>query len=113
MARIAIGEPQDDVRLLIEHVLVRMGHDPVGRHEADDADALLIEPASPHDLALARHVREQRRELPIVCISIEPASEDALALDPAVYLVKPFTLAGLRDAIERALIPAERDLQPC
>ncbi len=103
MAHIAVAEPQADVRLLIEHVLDRIGHTTADERDSGTADAFLVEPASPYELELAMHARRRRPDLPIICVSIEPPSPEALALNPAVYLMKPFTLAGLRAAIETAL----------
>ncbi len=103
MALIAIREPQDDVRLLIEHVLGRLGHVTPGAGSEDRADLLIVEPASPLELAEARRLREARPDLPIVCVSIAPPSPEALALEPAAYLVKPFTIAELRSTVEGVL----------
>jgi CheY-like chemotaxis protein len=103
MAPIALRYPPDDVRLLIEHALGRLGHAILEPGAEAQADALVLEPASPEDLAAARRLRTLRPDLPIVCVSIAPPFAEALALRPDAYLVKPFTVAGLRSTVQNVL----------
>ncbi len=102
-----ICEPHPDVRSLLAFVVRRVGHEPVvsdgTREQALAADALLIEPGG-GCLELATWVRKQRPLLPIICTSIfPPAAETTTALRPDAYLVKPFPLYELEQALVCAL----------
>jgi len=106
MARILIHEPHPDVRILLEAIVRRAGHDPVGHGELanDDAPELMIlEPASADGLAAAARLRRRLGDLPIICTSIEPPNGASNALRPIAYLVKPFRLGELEAAICSAL----------
>jgi DNA-binding response OmpR family regulator len=106
MARILIHEPHPDVRVLLEAIVRRAGHHPVGHGEltSDDAPELMIlEPASADGLAAAARLRRRLEGLPIICASIEPPTLASRALHPVAYLVKPFRLDELEAAISRAL----------
>ena len=105
MARILIHEPHPDVRVLLEAVVRRTGHEPVGRGEltSDDTPELMIlEPASADGLAAAARLRRRLEDLPIICASIEPPSRATKALAPIAHLVKPFRLGELEAAIASA-----------
>lgn len=107
MARILIHEPHPDVRVLLEAVVRRAGHEPVGHGEltVDDAPELMIlEPASAGGLAAAAKLRRRFEDLPIICTSIEPPSALTRALGPVAYLVKPFRLGDLEAAVSHALL---------
>jgi hypothetical protein len=109
MARILIHEPHPDVRVLLEAVVRRAGHEPVGHGEltVDDAPELMIlEPASAGGLAAAANLRRRFEDLPRKCTSIEPPSALTRALAPVAYLVKPFRLGDLEAAVSRALLVA-------
>ena len=105
VARILIVEPHADIRSLLEHVVRRLGHEPVyvdrDGAAAPDVDAAVIEPGDPSGLPLARHLRE--RGCPVVFTSIFPAEQEALDLEPAAYFVKPFALQELAGALVAAL----------
>ena len=106
MARILIHEPHPDVRVLLEAIVRRAGHAPVGHGEltSDDAPELMIlEPASADGLAAAARLRRRLEDLPIICASIEPPSLASDALQPFAYLLKPFRLGELEAAISQAL----------
>ena len=106
MARILISEPHPDLRVLIEAVVRRTGNEPVGQGEltSDDAPELMIlEPASAEGLAMATRLRRRLLDLPIICTSIGPPSAATETLRPAAYLVKPFRLAELENALRSAL----------
>jgi hypothetical protein len=113
MAYIALRHPEGDVRHLIEHALSRLGHVIVDDELDERVDVLVLEPASAADLAAARLLRDAQPSLPLVCVSISPPFPEVLELEPEAYLVKPFTVAGLRSTVERALTGEQRDLQPC
>ena len=107
MARILIHEPHPDVRVLLEAVVRRAGHEPVGRGEltSDDTPELMIlEPASADGLAAAAGLRRRLEDLPIICASILPPTAATRALAPVAHLLKPFRLGELEAAIASALI---------
>jgi DNA-binding response OmpR family regulator len=106
MARVLISEPHPDCRALLELVVRRVGHDPLGLGElaeGDDPGLLILEPASADGLALAHRLRRRLEELPIICTSIRPPSAATETLQPAAYLVKPFRLGELESALTAAL----------
>ena len=103
MARVLICEPHDDISALLELVVRRLGHEPVGFDGGDPevVDAAVIEPGEEHGLRLARRLREHG--VPVLFTSIYPAEEATLELGPAAYLVKPFPLYALERALRAAL----------
>jgi CheY-like chemotaxis protein len=106
MARILICEPHPDLRVLLETVVRRAGHEPVGHGEltSDDAPAVMIlEPASADGLAAAAGLRRRLEDLPIICTSISPPSDETRSLGPVAHLIKPFRLGDLEAAIVSAL----------
>jgi DNA-binding response OmpR family regulator len=106
MARILISEPHPDVRVLLEAVVRRAGHEPVGHGELtvdETPELMILEPASADSLAAAAGLRRRLEGLPIICTSIEPPTPATKALRPFVYLLKPFRLGELEAAIFAAL----------
>jgi DNA-binding response OmpR family regulator len=106
MARVLISEPHPDCRALVELVVQRVGHDPLGPGElteGDDPGLLILEPASADGLAIAQRLRRRLGNLPIICTSVRPPSAATETLQPAAYLVKPFRLADLESAVATAL----------
>jgi hypothetical protein len=103
VAYFALDHPQDDVKQLIEHALGRLGYIGLGESEETRANVLVLEPASALHLEAARPLREVWPALPIVCVAVLAPCPEALALRPAAYLVKPFTIAGLRAIVESVL----------
>src|ERR1700756_5176377 len=98
MARVLISEPHPDCRALLELVVRRAGHEPLGHGELVDGEPLelmILEPASAGGVALAAAARSRHEGLPIICTSIRPPGETTETLRPAAYLVKPFRLAEL------------------
>jgi len=106
MARILISEPHPDLRVLIEAVVRRTGNEPVGHGVliGEDAPAaMILEPASADGLAAAARLRRQLEDLPIICASIFPPTNESCALAPVAHLIKPFRLRELEAAIVSAL----------
>ena len=108
MARILISEPHADVRRLFEHMLARLGHEPVHVRTVDEAivaaaDLLLVETAHPACAELATAARMLRPSLPVVCASIMPPRGEP-RIEPDSHLLKPFTLNELRAAVDAALV---------
>ena len=105
VARILIVEPHADIRALLELVINRLGHEPVvyngGSEEPTDIDAAVIEPGKGPGIAVARQLFPQG--VKVVFISIFPAEQAALDLKPSAYLVKPFPLYALENALTAAL----------
>ena len=107
MATVVICEPHPDIRALLAFVVRRLGHD---AQEADGsvaqiarADALLVEPGDAVGLDVAVRARAELPELPIVCASIFPRGAECAEVRPDAYLVKPFALFELEDALRGAL----------
>ena len=107
MARILICEPHGDIRALLSFVVRRLGHEPVvsdgSRTQLFAVDAIVLEPGDEEARALAVWVREHTPNTAIVCTSIYPPWEEVEALCPDAYLVKPFPLFQLEDALLSAL----------
>ncbi len=106
MARILISEPHPDLRVLLEAVVRRAGHEPVGHGELTSSDApavMILEPAFADGLAAAARLRRRLENLPIICTSISPPSDETRALGPIAHLLKPFRLRDLEAAIVSAL----------
>jgi DNA-binding response OmpR family regulator len=111
VARILIVEPHADIRALLDHVVRRVGHEPVHSDQPGDllsVDAAVIEPGDPVGLGLARSLRGQ--DVPVIFTSIFPLEPEYRELDPAAYFVKPFGLNELEIALESAL---DRDRASC
>ena len=108
MARILIVEPHADIQSLLEHVIRKLGHEPVladsAGSETMDAAAAVIEPGDARGLPLARSLRESG--CPVIFTSIFPADQESLDLEPVAYFVKPFGLTELRNALADALAHA-------
>jgi DNA-binding response OmpR family regulator len=112
VATILIHEPHPEVRDLLERIVHRLGHDAqIDRAAVDPdavhADVLLLEPAGRAALERAQALAEATGA-PLVCVSIYPPSDEVLALRPAAYLMKPFSLIEL----ERALLAALERVEP-
>jgi hypothetical protein len=106
VARVLISEPHPDCRALLELVVTRAGHDPIGgggSAEGDDPAVMILEPASAHDLAVAQRLRRRLEDLPIICTSVSPPDEEVERLRPSAYLLKPFRLSELESALADAL----------
>jgi CheY-like chemotaxis protein len=113
VATILIVDPDPANRSLLELLVLRLGHRPIGQRElseGEEPDLLLLEPASRPGLRLAHRLRKRLTQLPILCVSIEPPGEDVTDLDVVDYVMKPFRRSTLELALERALIHTrERD----
>jgi CheY-like chemotaxis protein len=108
MGRILIAEPHGDVRSLFEFVVERLGYESISLARGDGGDlppidAMIVEPAAPAALDLARSLRARLPGLPIVCASIFPAEPVALELEPVAYLEKPFGLSELEYVLRLAM----------
>lgn len=109
MATILIVDPDPANRSLLELLVLRLGHRPIGQRElseGEEPDLMLLEPASSPGLRLAHRLRKQLLRLPILCVSIEPPSADTSDLEVFDYVMKPFRRSTLELALERALTQA-------
>jgi CheY-like chemotaxis protein len=106
MAHFLIIEPDEDIRRLYAAVVRGLGHEagffdglPTAR-----PDVVLVEPADSNSLAAALRLQHDNPNLPIVCASVDkPTHEEAQALRATTYLLKPFSLVELTDALQLAL----------
>ena len=105
VARVLICEPHDDISALLEVVVRRLGHDAVV-WRGNDSDlvgvhAAVIEPGEADGMRVAKRLRAE--SVPVLFTSIFPADATMLALEPRVYLLKPFPLYVLERALDDAL----------
>ena len=111
MLRVLIADDVPEIAELIARMVGHLGHQPIMLDEPAAVvelralDALIVETAGPHRLAVARTLREREPELPMVIASIEPASKETRALDPVAHLEKPFRISDLEVALELARRP--------
>ena len=108
MATILIMDPDPATRSLLELLVVRLGHRPIGQRELADneePDLMLLEPASRLGLRLAHRLRGRRPQLPVLCVSIDPPSIETRELGAIGHVMKPFRRTQLERALECALIP--------
>jgi len=106
---VLIVDPDPATRSLLELLLTRLGHQPIGPREwaeGAEPDVLLLEPASKPGLRLARGVRRRFRLMPILCVSIDGPSPESNELEPVAHVMKPFRRSQLEAALELALIPS-------
>ncbi len=114
MATILIMDPDPATRSLLEVLVLRLGHRPIGQRElseGENPELMLLEPASRAGLRLAARLRRRLPQLPILCVSIDPPDWETRALGVAGHLMKPFRRSQLERALESALIPAADGLE--
>jgi DNA-binding response OmpR family regulator len=106
VARVLICEPHDDISALLEAVVRRLGHQALswtgGDVDVTAFDAALVEPGEPAGMRLA--IRLHAHSIPVLFTSIFPPDKATLALEPAAYLVKPFPLYRLEEALIAVLL---------
>jgi hypothetical protein len=104
VARVLIYEPHDDVAALLAIVLKRLGHEPlphrIGYPAPAGLDAAVIEPGDAAGRALADEL--SAGGVPLVFTSIYGPTRELLDLRPLAWLVKPFPLRALGDALAAA-----------
>jgi DNA-binding response OmpR family regulator len=106
MGRVLILEPDAEIRELLRRVVAQRGHEPLAPERVParpppDLDALVLEPAWAEELA--RALRERDGNLPVVFTALDPASAARFELRPLRYLLKPYSLRDLEEAIAAAL----------
>jgi hypothetical protein len=109
VATIVILDPDPATWSLLEVLVLRLGHRPIGQWElAEDEipDLILLEPASRAGMRHAQRMRNRFPELPILCVSIEPPCSEVRELGIVGHVMKPFRRLDLEGALEDALAPA-------
>lgn len=106
MALFLIIEPDEAIRLLYEAIVLGLGHETAffDGGSVTEPDVLLVEPAYPESFDAALRLRLADPNLPIVCASIhEPVEAKVRLLGQSTHLLKPFSLAELKGALQLAL----------
>jgi len=109
VATILIADPDPATRSLLEVLVLRLGHRPIGQWELSEGDSpelMLLEPASRAGMRQAARLRRRLPQLPILIVSIEPPNWETRALGVVGHVMKPFRRSQLERALESALIPA-------
>lgn len=102
MQRVLIVEPHDDIRMLLELSVHRLGFEPLAPADCGpgDADAVVLEPSWAHGRTILRGLGDDVP--PVVCLSIYPREAGFAPPESVAYLLKPASLselgAALRDA---------------
>ena len=108
MATILIVDPDPATRSLLELLILRLGHRPIGQRElseGEDPELILLEPVSRAGMRLTRRLRDKLPQVPILCVSIDAPSWETRELGVVGYVMKPFRRSQLERALEAALIP--------
>jgi hypothetical protein len=107
MAAVLICEPHDDISSLLELVVTRLGHTRVawsgGDLDVSQIDAAICEPGEPSCMRVATRLAAEG--VPVLFTSIFPPDESTTSFHPAAYLVKPFPLYRLAEALTEVLGP--------
>ena len=105
MALFLIIEPHEDIRRLYAAVVRGLGHEAAFLNGLPTANphVVLVEPADAESLEAALRLQRDNPGLPIVCASIDGPNHEAQVLQATTYLLKPFRLIELTDALELAL----------
>jgi DNA-binding response OmpR family regulator len=106
VATVLIVEPDPEVEALFARVLRGAGHEVVlfrpGAEAPPGRLVLVLEPTDEDALALARELLSRRgEEVAVVCASIQP-QRHVRGVAPCDWLVKPFRLAELVQAVAAA-----------
>lgn len=102
LPRILIAEPDRDVRALLVLTVRSLGYEPVVYEDGsriNGAVAVVMEPASAGARELLDARREQRPDLPVICLSIYPVDFGLAPSDVSAYLTKPFSARSLAAAL--------------
>jgi len=107
VARILLSEIDPDVRWLLRLLLERSGHEVVlPGTPSRELELLVVGPAWAEGVGSARAARNERPDLPVLCVSILPDEAEELGLGSVSYLAKPFSVLEFAMAVERLLAPA-------
>jgi hypothetical protein len=102
VARVLIVEPNLDVRMFLVTAVEMLAHEPIDYYSAgavkfEDVDVAIVEPGAGDGLAVATALLAC--DVKLVFASVFPPSPETLAMDPAAFLVKPFSRHALEVAI--------------
>jgi CheY-like chemotaxis protein len=105
MAHFLIIEPNEDIRRLYAAVIRGLGHDAAFIDDGPMADpeVVLVEPADPESFAAALRLQRDNPALPIICASVHKPSQEIDVLEASTYLLKPFSLVELSNALQLAV----------
>ena len=109
MATILIVDPDPATRSLLELLILRLGHRPIGQRElseGEEPDLVLLEPVSQPAGETHTRARDRLPQLPVLCVSIDAPSLETRELGVVGYVMKPFRRSQLERALELALVPA-------
>ena len=102
MPRVLILEPHEDVRMLLEFSMRRLGYEPVAPADCSPGtvDAVVLEPSWAHGRTILRLLGDVIP--PVVCLSIFPREAGFAPAESVAYLTKPSSLQELGDALRTA-----------
>jgi DNA-binding response OmpR family regulator len=107
VARILVAEPDPDALALIERAIAASGHEAVlyrPGSQLPEVGVMLFEPSmGQRVIALAKVLSTATPPVPLVVVSIHRPELAVHELRPVAYVLKPFTLAELRAAVEKAV----------
>lgn len=107
VARVLVADPDPDVLALVERAVTSWGHEVVRYRpgeEPERPDVMLFEPQmGPGVIRLAELLAAGDPPVPLVVVSIHPPELAVHRLRPAAYLLKPFSLVQLEEALLKAL----------
>jgi two-component SAPR family response regulator len=107
VAAVLINDPDPATRSLLELVIERLGHRPIGSRawlDGDEPDLVLLEPVSRPGVRLVRGLRRRLPHVPVLCVSIDGPNGESLSLEPVAHVMKPFRRSQLERAVEEALV---------
>jgi hypothetical protein len=105
-----ISDPHPAVSRMLVRMVARLGYEPVAVEshptpaQLRSADALLIEPASPAAITLARTARAANPAVAIIgegALALRQRDSWNGAAAPVVHLAKPFTIEQLDAALQQ------------
>jgi len=107
VATILIADPDPGTWTLLELLVLRLGHRPIGQRElaeGEQPDLMLLEPSSRLGLRQAQGLRRRLPQLPVLCVSIDGPSTETRELNPVGHVMKPFRRIELERKIQQALM---------
>lgn len=99
-------EPSTEIRDLLQHIVVRLGHEAVEYGSTADAaavDVVILDPTANGAENVARYFAREHPAVPLVCVSVYPRAVLEPDFDCRAYVEKPFTQREIADALSAAL----------
>src|SRR5258706_8024673 len=113
---VLVVDDDEDVTRVISYVFESLGHRVIVAHNGQEAialarrhhpDMLTLDLVMPHTdgFSVIRTLRgnPETHRIPIICISVQPDGNEAIAQGANYYLEKPLDLEKLREVANRAL----------